>query len=85
MAVVNVGRLAAAIEAKGLEVEIRGREMMAFTTFDTPEGRMRAGAGGLRRHVVEMVMEARPLDYLAEIALGMTRAAKDQYPRMKAS
>lgn len=88
MAVLNPGRLAAAVEAKGLEIELPQTErdwlqspLTAFTPVELPDGsKYRVGVSGLHMPLMEMIQEAKPLDYFATHADAMANAAKQQFP-----
>lgn len=89
--VLNVGRLAAAIQARGLTVEMprsdreqRLSPMWVSRVVDLPDGtQVRAGIGGLHLHLTEMVMEARSLDYFIEIVVAMADAAAEHAPELQ--
>jgi hypothetical protein len=89
MAVLNVGRLAAAVERRGLEVELADSDrdwsispLVAWTNVELADGaRYRVAVSGLHRHLLEMIMEAKPLDYFATCAESMAKGARATLPK----
>jgi len=56
-----------------------------FTQVDLPDGsKYRVGVTGLHLHLMEMIQEAKPLDYFATSAEAMAHAAKQQSPALLA-
>ncbi len=90
IAMLNLGRLAAEIEARGLTVEMprSGAEYLQTPLWvsrvvELPDGTlMRAGIGGLHLHLMEMLMEGQSLDYFVDMVVAMADAAAEHAPML---